>query len=126
MAKIVIVEDDADMAELLSQCLQSRGHEVVATGEGLQALSLMLQDVPALVLADVMMPQMGGAPMLTAMRENAYLNEVPVILISGLAEEQVREQCESGYTAFLRKPFTLAAMIQLVDEVLASGSQTKS
>ena len=118
MAKIVVVEDEPDMAELLCHSLQAQGHEVVTTGEGLQALSLMLESIPGLVLADVMMPEMGGAPMLTAMRENAYLGEVPVILISGLAEEQVREQC-TGYTAFLRKPFTLAAMTQLVDEVLA-------
>lgn len=123
MAKIVIVEDEAEMAELLSQCLQSQGHDVVTTGEGLQALSLMLQDIPALVLADVMMPEMGGAPMLTAMRENAYLNEIPVILISGLAEEQVREQC-TGYTAFLRKPFSLSSMTELVDHVLAAGERS--
>ncbi len=122
MAKIVVVEDEADMAELLSQCLQSQGHDVVTTGEGLQALNLMLQDVPSLVLADVMMPEMGGAPMLTAMRENAYLNEIPVILISGLAEEQVREQC-TGYTAFLRKPFSLTAVTQLVEQVLAAGTR---
>lgn len=123
MAKIVIVDDESDMAELLSQCLHSHGHDVVTTGEGLQALSLMLQDIPALVLADVMMPEMGGASMLTAMRENAYLSEIPVILISGLAEEQVREQC-TGYTAFLRKPFPLTTMTELVDHVLAKGERS--
>ena len=118
MAKIVVVEDEPDMAALLCESLQSQGHEVVSTGEGLEALNVMLASIPALVLADVMMPEMGGAPMLTAMRENAYLSEVPVILISGLAEDQVQAQC-SGYTAFLRKPFTLAAMTALVDDVLS-------
>ena len=107
------------MAALLREALLARGHEVISTGEGLRALTTMLEAVPDLVVADVMMPEMGGAPLLTAMRDNAYLSEIPVILVSGLSEDQVQDTC-SGYTAFLRKPFSMQALYSTVDSVLSA------
>lgn len=107
------------MAALLCQCLEEEGHDVASTHEGLQALSTMLSSIPDLVLTDVMMPEMGGAPLLTAMQENAYLQEVPVILISAMDQDYVESVC-SGHAAFLRKPFPMHTLVDTVKQVLGN------
>lgn len=117
MARIVVVDDDPAQVALLQDFLLDKGHEVRCSGEGLDALTMMLQWLPDLVVADVMMPDMGGAPLLTAMRENAHLDRVPVILISGLSHEQVEHLC-TGHTAFLRKPFSFAELASLIERSL--------
>jgi CheY-like chemotaxis protein len=72
------------------------------------------------VLLDFMMPILGGAEMLlTVMAETAYEN-IPVIMISSLAEDAIAEKC-AGYVAFLHKPFTAAAMLSTVARVLGGG-----
>lgn len=113
MAKIMIVDDEAVFTETLCECLREEGHVVYTECDGLQALTRMLEVKPDVVVSDVMMPEMGGAPLLTAMRENATLGEIPVIIISGLPEQHLPPSCD-GYAAFLQKPFEFDAMIDAV------------
>lgn len=120
MTKILIVDDEPSITQLMREALDAEGYEVSAESDGLKALGCMLEAHPDLVISDVMMPGMGGAPLLTAMQENAYLNTIPVIVMSGRPEQQVRELC-SGYAAFLAKPFPLDDMLRLVQEVLEPG-----
>jgi CheY-like chemotaxis protein len=114
MAKIMVVDDEATLANILSEVLTAEGHTVFVESDGLKALSRMLEIQPDVVLSDVMMPEMGGAPLLTAMRDNAYLDETPVIIMSALPEAVVLESC-SGFSAFLQKPFQISDVLEAVN-----------
>jgi len=116
MTKILIVEDEPLVAELLQDCLEAEGFEVVLHRNGLDALQAMLTLRPDVVISDLMMPSMGGASLLTAMWENAYLADTPVILISGRSEDDVPEDCRN-YRAFLRKPMRLEDVVATVRRV---------
>lgn len=113
MTKVLIVDDDEVITELLRDCLDALGFDVATDTQGLDALRKMLHMRPDVVISDLAMPGMGGAPLLTAMQENAYLSEIPVILMSGSPEHEVRVLCR-GYAAFLAKPFAMDEMVTVV------------
>ncbi|ARP95543.1 response regulator [Bordetella genomosp. 13] len=116
MTKILIVDDEPLVAEMLQDRLEAEGFEVVIQHNGLDALQTMLTLRPDVVISDLMMPSMGGVPMLTAMQENAYLADTPVILMSGRSEDDVPRDCRN-YAAFLRKPMALDDMVAAVQRV---------
>ncbi|WP_144635031.1 response regulator [Bordetella genomosp. 13] len=118
MTKILIVDDEPLIAELLQDRLEAEGFEVVTQHNGLDALQTMLTLRPDVVISDLMMPSMGGVPMLTAMQENAYLADTPVILMSGRPEDDVPQDCRN-YKAFLRKPMKLDDVVATVQRVTA-------
>jgi CheY-like chemotaxis protein len=120
MAKIMVVDDEATLAKVVREALSGAGHTVYIENDGLTALTRMLEVHPDLVVSDVMMPGMGGASLLTAMRDNAYLEGVPVIVMSALPEESVTKACQ-GYSAFISKPFDLSAIVDAVERVLATA-----
>lgn len=120
MAKIMVVDDEAALARIVRDALTNEGHNVYMETDGLAALSRMVELKPDLVVSDVMMPGMGGASLLTAMRDNAYLNEVPCVVMSGLPEDAVSVACGGAYSAFLAKPFDLRDLVSVVGEILAS------
>jgi CheY-like chemotaxis protein len=122
MAKIMVVDDETTLAKVVRDALSGAGHTVYMENDGLTALTHMLEIHPDLVVSDVMMPGMGGASLLTAMRDNAYLGEVPVIVMSGLPEAAVTEACH-GYSAYIAKPFDLSTIVATVEHVLGAEAQ---
>jgi DNA-binding response OmpR family regulator len=120
MAKILIVDDEPSVAEILCDCLTAEGYDTSTVYDGLNALRTMLDIRPDLVISDVMMPGMGGAPLLTAMHENAYLDSIPVIIMSGWPQQHVRDLC-TGYAAFLSKPFPMSDMVATVRSLVEPG-----
>jgi CheY-like chemotaxis protein len=121
MAKIMVVDDEAALAKVVHEALSGAGHTVYTENDGLAALTRMLEIQPDLVVSDIMMPGMGGASLLTAMRDNACLGEVPVIVMSALPEAEVHESCH-GYSAYIAKPFDLSAMVATVERVLGAAA----
>ncbi|MDQ8035457.1 MAG: response regulator, partial [Bordetella sp.] len=108
MTKILLVDDQPMIVDMLSEFLHDEGYDVHTHTDGLTALQQMLELRPDLVITDFNMPGMDGGALLTAMRENAYLNETPVLILSGRPEHEVEEACQ-GHAAHLRKPAELTA-----------------
>lgn len=113
MTKILVVDDQPVLIEMLSEFLGEEGYEVTTHTDGLTALQQMLAVRPDLVITDFSMPDMHGGALLTAMRENAYLSETPVLVLSGRPEHEVCAACE-GHAAYLRKPAEPAEVLQVV------------
>lgn len=103
MKKILLVDDQPMLVDMLSEILRMEGYDVTTHTDGLTALRQMLDLRPDLVITDFSMPGMHGGALLTAMRENAYLCETPVLVLSGRPEHEISETCD-GYAAYLRKP----------------------
>jgi PAS domain S-box-containing protein len=111
---IVLADDNADMREYLTRLLGER-YEVHAVADGRQALEAARQRPPALVLADVMMPQLDGFGLLRAIREDSALCSTPVILVSARAGEESRvEGLQADADDYLVKPFTALELLARV------------
>ncbi len=117
---VLIVEDEFAIAELLEMVLTDEGYRVLTAANGRQGLQRLAEDPrPDLVISDYMMPILDGAEMLRAMRKIELQRDIPCIVMSSIPEATVQERI-GNYAAFVRKPFQLAAMIQLVAAVLAA------
>lgn len=103
MTKILLVDDQPALVALMSEFLSSEGYEVATHTDGLTALRQMLELRPDVVITDFSMPGMDGGALLTAMRENAYLSETPVLVLSGRPESEIGAAC-AGRATLLRKP----------------------
>jgi DNA-binding response OmpR family regulator len=109
VARILVIDDDPDIREAVTEVLSLEGHEVVTASEGEQGLVRCRLLRPDLVLLDLMMPGMNGWDFLKALRRDELLGRVPVVVVSALG--RVPELPVSGY---LPKPFGLDALIALV------------
>ena len=125
MPIVLIVEDEFAIADLLEMALTDEGYDVRHAANGRQGLErLAAGPCPDLVITDYMMPILDGAGLLKAMRDTEAQRDIPCIVMSSIPEANVRERI-TGYAAFVRKPFQLAAVVQLVARVLsASRSET--
>ena len=106
---ILIVEDDADMAEVLQQALDALGRRSFVALNGREALAAIGRERPALILLDMMMPVMDGWQFRAAQLRTPEARAIPVIVMTadGRASEKASEL---GAAGFLRKPVTLDAL----------------
>lgn len=119
VALILVVDDEFSVAEVLQSVLADAGHEVVTAVNGQQGLELLGAKRADLVLLDFMMPIMDGPAMLKAMKQDPAYRNIPAVVMSSLPESTVAEAARGTYAAFLRKPFKLAAVTDIVKTVLS-------
>jgi PAS domain S-box-containing protein len=112
--RIVLADDNADMREYVERLLQRRW-QVEAYADGRAALEAIRKNRPALLLTDVMMPELDGFGLLRAIREDPTLRTLPVIILSARAGEESRvEGLEAGADDYLPKPFSARELIARV------------
>jgi DNA-binding response OmpR family regulator len=118
MAKIVIVENDEDIAPLLQQLLELEGHSTVLIKDPGKAASTIRKERPALVYLDVRLTEdIDGFDVLEEIR--AEKNEVPVLMCSGL---DVEDEClRAGADAFMLKPFDFNDLLESVKRALGGA-----
>ena len=118
-SRVLVVDDNADMREHLSRLL-AKWWDVEAASDGLAALEAARQNTPDLVLADVMMPRLDGIGLLSALRSDPDLADIPVILLSARAGEEARiEGLSVGADDYLVKPFSARELVARVRSNLA-------
>lgn len=117
---VLIVEDEAALAGLLSDVLKSAGYQVVVTTAG-QAERRSVQVDPAAIVIDYLMPGMNGAEVVRKIRDAMPGSAPPVILVTGLANARDLA-AEAGADAYLRKPFDVDALVQLVKSLATMPS----
>lgn len=113
---ILIVEDDVDVRETLSEVLTEEGYSILAFSGGRAALEHLrqAQSPPALILLDLMMPNMDGWQFRAEQRSNGAPSSVPTVILSadGNLEENMGDLQADGY---LRKPIHIHTLLQLVE-----------
>jgi CheY-like chemotaxis protein len=119
VALILIIDDEFSLAEVVEAILSDAGHEVVTASNGLQGLERAKEKRPDLVLLDFMMPIMGGPSTIKALREEPRLRDIPVIVMSSLPESTVSRSAMGEYVAFLRKPFKMRDVLDVVSGALS-------
>ena len=118
-ARILVVDDNADMRGYISRLLAERW-DVEVVSNGMLALDAIRRQPPDLVLADVMMPELDGFGLLQAIRTDAALRLIPVILLSARAgEEATAEGLSAGANDYIVKPFSARELLVRVASTLA-------
>jgi CheY-like chemotaxis protein len=114
---ILVVDDELGAIEVVATALEDEGYRVLSAANGRHGLEKLAEGQVDLAVIDFMMPLMDGAALGRAMKEDATLRNIPIIMMSAVGESLVRERF-NGYTAFLRKPFRISALIDTVRRVL--------
>jgi CheY-like chemotaxis protein len=118
MAMIVIAEDEYLLADLLASFLEDEGHEVATAPNGLGALELIRERRPALIITDFMMPLMTGLELAQAVRADAMIADIPIVLVSG-AQGAIGRAHPEAFNAVLDKPYALPTLLEVVKELTA-------
>ncbi|HET8728165.1 MAG TPA: response regulator [Alphaproteobacteria bacterium] len=118
MRTILVVDDEFGIAEVLVTALEDEGYRVFVAANGRQGLERLGEITPDLVILDFMMPLMDGIAMARAMRADPANAGIPVIMMSSVPEASVRERFD-GYAAFLRKPFLISDLLDLVAKTVS-------
>jgi CheY-like chemotaxis protein len=119
-ATILVIEDDPIQRLAVVGILQRVGHRVLWAIDGEQGLEMARQSRPDLIVCDVVMPGMNGYQLVTALRQEAGLSEVPVIMLTTMTERaQVRVGMTSGADDYLAKPLNAAELREAVAALLA-------
>jgi PAS domain S-box-containing protein len=113
--RVLLVDDNADLREYVGRLLRARGYQVETVNDGLQALQAAGARRPDLVLTDVMMPGLDGFGLLAAIRADASLADLPVIMLSARAGEEAQvDGLGAGADDYLAKPFSARELLARV------------
>jgi len=120
VAKILVVDDEFGIGELLRDVLSDAGHEVLLAMNGRQALEVMGRELPDLVLLDFMMPVLDGPGVVNAMAKDPAISKIPVILMSSLPEATLAGRVQ-GHVGYVLKPFRIDDILTLTSAALTGG-----
>lgn len=121
---ILVVDDDMELSDGLRAMLERQGHRVIQARDGQQGRNLIYQHHPDLVILDMMMPRMGGYPVLEHFKGKT--EAPPIIMIT--ANEGSRHKAYAEYLGvidYIRKPFAMEKLLEAVERGLASGEPEK-
>lgn len=124
MARILIVEDEANIFKLVSFRLKHLGHEVLWAQNGQQGLAIAHAERPDLILLDVVIPVLNGFEVLKKLRADAQTQPIPVIMLTARGyEKDVVAGIESGADDYIVKPFNFPELVARLNAVLERRSQ---
>ena len=127
MARILIIEDESDLQDVLGYNLRAAGHEVIAALRGLDGLRLLRERRPDLVLLDLMLPDMPGTEVIKVVRQDAQTRELPVIMLTAKTEEVDRVVgFEIGADDYVTKPFSTRELLLRIQAILRRGAKPVS
>ena len=118
MAKVLIVDDDETMVELLSSKLRAEGYEIFVAGNGHKGLAEVKKIGPDLIITDLMMPEMDGLDFILQVRKND--EDIPILGISGFPGKK-EVAINLGATDFLEKPTSPRILMQKIKDLLAQA-----
>lgn len=114
---VLVVEDDPSVRGLLQTLLSAEGYDVVTASDGLAGLVKVSSSPPALVLLDLMMPDLGGVRVLEEMRDDPELVDIPVIVVTGKIDAVPGMRELLGDDNVFLKPFAVSELLTRVGEV---------
>ena len=121
-ARILIVEDDTDIREVIAEALAMEGYDVEQARDGVDALRIAYARAPDLIVLDLMMPRMDGWTFRCAQRADDRVAQIPVLIASATTVDNSL----LGAAEVLRKPFTLDALYEAVSRLTAHHHPTST
>ncbi len=127
MRKVVCVEDEPEMIDLMRLILSRKGFEVIGANGGVQGLQTIRAEKPDLVLLDLMMPEMDGWQVYQQLKADASTADIPVIVVTAKAQniDKVLGLHIAKVDDYIPKPFSLQELVDRVEKVLKRHEQAR-
>lgn len=123
MKKILIIEDELELVSLMRSRLKDHNYEVISAFNGLEGIDLARQEMPDLIILDVMMPKLDGYNVCRMLKFDEKYKKIPIIILTARGSEQDRNIARQiRADAFLTKPFRSEILLQEIKKFL---DQTK-
>jgi two-component system cell cycle response regulator DivK len=123
MQKVLIIEDHADMRELLTWQVELMGFLPIPAKHGKEGIEKAIAEKPKLILMDIMMPGMDGWEAARALRANPETSEIPILAATALFRDSDLNTCmEAGCTSYIVKPFTFQELQSKIREIIPPRS----
>ena len=120
---VLVVEDSATTRKVITIILQNEGFDVVTAKDGLDAVTKFKEIVPDLVLLDIIMPGMDGYQVLSIIKKNKSLKDIPVIMLTAKSQDvDVVKGYQEGIASYMTKPFNLNELVDNINLIFESGS----
>jgi len=117
--KILIVEDNSDMADMIQMTLDHWGYDSITAENGKEAVDMADYQLPDLVLLDIMLPNMDGFEAARLIRQNPKSHSISILAVTAKAFPKDREEClKNGCNDYLAKPFTLEELASKIEKLL--------
>lgn len=123
--RVVCIEDDAAMIDLVKLILKNRGYDVVGATRGPEGLELIATEKPDLVLLDLMMPDMDGWDVYQRMKADDFMKTIPVIVVTAKAQQidKVLGLNIAKVQDYITKPFSPADLVKSINRVLGEAEE---
>ena len=119
MKRILIVEDDQEIAQSLGKVLVRNGYDISLTGDGLTGLQKAIDDNPDLVLLDLILPKLSGEEVCKKIRKNKKTEKLPIIMITGKSEDVDRVVGKViGANYYIIKPYIFEDLLLKISQIL--------
>ena len=127
MARILVAEDERYILRMLSIKLEGMGHEVITAEDGGAALERAMEEIPDLILLDVMMPVMNGFEVLNRLKGTEQTKNIPVIFVTAMGSERdMAAGIEAGAADYVTKPFNFGELTASINYALAGNPPAKA
>ena len=125
-SKILVVDDDPDIIEVLTTILESQGYQVVSAGDGVEGLASLRAERPDLLILDLLMPRMDGFAVCKELKDPRWTKyaDIPILILTSVREEASRRryELETGMELevddYAEKPISPATLLQRVEKLL--------
>ena len=120
--KILIVDDDDALADVLSDCLERQGFEVITAETGQSGLDKVRSENPALIVLDLRLPDIDGFAICEQLADSPQTCAIPVIILSGTERPDILRRCRAaGGRYFLRKPYDPNVLLILIRQAISES-----
>ena len=124
MARILVIDDDLDLLQMMRLILQRAGHEAILTGDGADGIAKAQQAHPDMAIVDVMMPGMNGYQVVRKLREDPTTSDITILVLTARAQPVDRDAALAAHAdGYLAKPVSPAELLQTISELLNRRGQ---
>ena len=124
---VLVVDDEDDIVDLLRYNLSKEGHRVSIARDGVEAMTSVKEDRPDLIILDIMMPRMNGTEFCDAVRKDALLRTIPIMMLTAMSEEEDHVKgLEIGADIYLAKPISVPILISQTKALLRSSERIET
>jgi len=125
--KILVVDDERHIVRLVEVNLTRAGYDVVSAYDGVEALEKVAEDIPDMIVLDVMMPRMDGFEVLKNLQADPKYKDIPVIMLTAKAQDaDIFKGWQSGVSSYLTKPFNPKELLVFVQRIFQSLDDPRS
>ncbi len=122
--RLLLIDDDPNLILLVKDYLEFRGYKVITAENGREALEVLEQETPDMIICDVMMPEMDGYSLVSAIRQDPKTSWIPVLFLSAKGQSQDRVKgLNIGADVYMVKPFEPEELVAQVESSLKQASR---